>query len=147
MVGGGGSRLLSLLPKAEYDGFERRERGNNGGKTEEEEVDQRRRCCCLPFGTWSQLSLSLFLRQPRSFVCFDRIGGGGGGSSAGQGIYHQSRLIVADFCASVSSYLEIYLIVLLDIRIRCLVPGLICSIKSFLLVAASSPSLCQMRMS
>ena len=91
-------------------------------------------------------SLSLFLRQPRSFVCFDRIGGGGG-SSAGQGIYHQSRLIVADFCASVSSYLEIYLIVLLDIRIRCLVPGLICSIKSFLLVAASSPSLCQMRMS
>ena len=139
MVGGGGSRLLSLLPKAEYDGFERRERGNNGGKTEEEEVDQRRRCCCLPFGTWSQLSL--FLRQPRSFVCFDRIG------SAGQGIYHQSRLIVADFCASVSSYLEIYLIVLLDIRIRCLVPGLICSIKSFLLVAASSPSLCQMRMS
>ena len=34
MVVGGGSRLLSFLPKAEYDGFERRERGKlwkNGG--------------------------------------------------------------------------------------------------------------------
>ena len=119
VVGAGFSPSFPKLNMMDLSG----EREGNCGKTEEEEVDQRRRCCCLPFGTRSQLSL--FLRQPRSFVCFDRIGGGGGGSSAGQGIYHQSRLIVADFCASVSSYLEIYLIVFLDIRIRCLVWSLV----------------------
>ena len=92
MVGGGGSRLLSLLPKAEYDGFERRERER--GKLWKNGGGGRSAAALLLLAFWHmEPTLSLFLRQPRSFVCFDRIGGGGGGS-AGQGIYHQSRLIV-----------------------------------------------------
>ena len=83
MVGGGGSRLLSLLPKAEYDGFERRERER--GKLWKNGGGGRSAAALLLLAFWHmEPTLSLSLSFSASLVLLSVLTGSGAAAAEAQ---------------------------------------------------------------